>query len=66
MAAEAECRGLIVVPGPVFAVEGGLDGFLRVTWTNPLDQLDTAVHRLAQAWNAIDTTASPRPRLVVA
>ena len=33
--AEAERRGVIVAPGPVFAVEGGLDRFVRIPWTPP-------------------------------
>ena len=48
--AEAERRGVIVAPGPVFAVEGGLDGFLRVPWTRPVPELVRAVDGLAQAW----------------
>ncbi|MCW2792128.1 MAG: transcriptional regulator, GntR family, partial [Nocardioides sp.] len=51
--AEAERLGVIVAPGPVFAVEGGLDHFLRVPWTRPGDELDEAVRRLAAAWAVV-------------
>ncbi len=48
--AEAERQGVIIAPGPAFAVEGGLDRFVRIPWTRPPDELDDAVERLARAW----------------
>lgn len=66
LAAEAELRGVILAPGPVFAAEGGLDRYVRIPWTHPPDRLEMAVRRLATAWEAIDPARSPRPRLVVA
>ena len=53
VAAEAERRGLIVAPGPVFAAEGGLDRFVRIPWTRPADELVEGVRRLADAWSAV-------------
>jgi DNA-binding transcriptional MocR family regulator len=53
IAAEAERLGVIVAPGPVFAAEGGLDGFVRVPWTRPAEELTEAVRRLALAWEAV-------------
>ncbi len=53
VAAEAERLGLIVAPGPVFAAEGGLDQFVRIPWTRPVDELDEAVRRLAEAWSVV-------------
>lgn len=47
---EGERRGVVVAPGPVFAVEGGLDRFVRIPWTRPPDELEEAVRRLALAW----------------
>ena len=47
VAAEAERLGVIVAPGPVFAAEGGLDQFVRIPWTRPVDELEEAVRRLA-------------------
>jgi DNA-binding transcriptional MocR family regulator len=53
LAAEAERRGVIVAPGPVFAAEGGLDRFVRIPWTRPVGELTEAVDRLADAWTAV-------------
>jgi DNA-binding transcriptional MocR family regulator len=53
--AEAERRGVVVAPGPVFAVEGGLDRFVRIPWTASPDDLTEAVRRLAAAWEHVTT-----------
>lgn len=50
-AARAEQHGVIIAPGPAFAVEGGLDRFVRIPWTRPVAELDDAVGRLAAAWS---------------
>ncbi len=50
VALAAERRGVVVAPGPVFAVEGGLDRFVRLPWTRPVDELEEAVVHLAAAW----------------
>ena len=50
---EAERRGLIIAPGPVFAAEGGLDRFVRIPWTRPAGELTEGVRRLADAWSAV-------------
>lgn len=52
LAVEAEQRGVVVAPGPVFAVEGGLERFLRIPWTRPAEELEEAVVLLAAAWEA--------------
>ncbi|WP_028636204.1 MocR-like transcription factor YczR [Nocardioides sp. URHA0032] len=69
VAAEAEARGAIVAPGPVFAVEGGLDSFLRIPWGRPADELTAAVGRLAEAWSVVRERPSgrtPTGRVMVA
>ncbi|HEX2892978.1 MAG TPA: PLP-dependent aminotransferase family protein [Marmoricola sp.] len=43
-------RDVIVVPGPSFAPEGGLDRFLRIPYTAPAHVLEDAIGRLAVAW----------------
>jgi DNA-binding transcriptional MocR family regulator len=53
VAAEAERRGLIVAPGPVFAAEGGLDRFVRIPWTRSADELVEGVRRLTDAWSVV-------------
>ncbi len=71
---EAERRGVVVSPGSVFAVDGGLDSFVRVPFTRPADELRTAVARLAEAWSTVSARSStgiprggtPRTRVMVA
>ncbi len=61
VAAEAELRGVIVAPGPVFAPEGGLDTFVRVPWVRPPDEMREAVRRLAEAWAVVRDRPVTRP-----
>jgi DNA-binding transcriptional MocR family regulator len=58
---EAERRGVIIAPGPVFAPEGGLDRFVRIPWTRPVDELVEAVRRVAAAWAVVREQPSGRP-----
>ena len=58
---EAERRGVIVAPGPVFAAEGGLDRYVRIPWTRPPEELEEAVRRLAEAWAVVRSRPSRRP-----
>ena len=53
VADEADRLGVIVAPGPAFAVEGGLDRYVRIPWTRPGDVLEEAVRRLARAWGRV-------------
>lgn len=63
LADEAERRGVVVAPGPAFAVEGGLDRFVRIPWSRPPAELEEACRRLAAAWEAVrDRSATTRPR----
>ena len=59
---EAERLGVIVSPGPAFAAEGGLDRFVRIPWTRPVDELTDAVTRLAAAWDIVADRSSSAPR----
>jgi len=52
LSAEAELRDVAVSPGPAFALDGGLDSFVRIPYTRPEDELRTAVDRIAAAWHA--------------
>ncbi|MCB0896238.1 MAG: PLP-dependent aminotransferase family protein, partial [Nocardioidaceae bacterium] len=61
VAAEAELRGTIVAPGPVFAVEGGLDTFLRIPYVRSPDEMREAVRRLAAAWAVVRERPASRP-----
>ncbi len=53
LAAIAETRGVIVAPGPVFAVDGGLDRFIRVPWVRPADQMIAAARVLGESWDEV-------------
>jgi len=53
LAIEAERREVIVAPGPVFAVDGGLNRFVRIPWTRPVAELEEAVARLGEAWAVV-------------
>ncbi|KQV65934.1 GntR family transcriptional regulator [Nocardioides sp. Root122] len=57
---EASRHGVVVAPGPVFAVEGGLDRFVRIPWTASADQLVEAARRLAAAWGVVAAHGGPR------
>lgn len=60
LAAEAERRGVVVSPGPVFGVDGGFDSFVRVPYTRPAEDLRGAVERLAVAWGAVGDASAGR------
>jgi DNA-binding transcriptional MocR family regulator len=63
LTAEAELRDVAVSAGPAFALEGGLESFVRIPYTRPEDELRIAVDRLADAWDAVSSrpaTATPR------
>jgi DNA-binding transcriptional MocR family regulator len=68
LAVEAERRGVVVAPGPVFAVNGGLERFVRVPWTRPVEELETAASVLAEAWavarSSVSTPREDRVRVV--
>jgi DNA-binding transcriptional MocR family regulator len=49
---EAELRGVIISPGPVFAPQGGMASWVRIPWTRPAADLLLAVDRLVEAWTA--------------
>lgn len=51
LAHACERRGVVLSPGPVFAVEGGLDRYVRIPWTRPVTDLQEAVRRTSEAWD---------------
>jgi len=69
LAAEADTRGVVVAPGPVFASDGGFGSFVRIPYTRPPEELEEAVSRLAEAWAAVrggQAPREPRDRVLVA
>src|SRR5439155_2957610 len=49
LARAAASEGVRIVPGPVFGVDGSLDRFVRLPFTQPPDVLRDAVRRLVRA-----------------
>jgi DNA-binding transcriptional MocR family regulator len=69
LVAEAEARDVAISAGPAFALDGGLDTFVRIPYTRPEDDLRLAVDRLAAAWDAVTSGArgaARRTRVMVA
>ena len=60
----AEAEGLVLASGPQFAVEGGLERWLRLPFTHPPEVLVDAVDRLARAWESAAADRSARRRSV--
>ncbi len=60
LADEAERRGVVVAPGPVFAPEGGYAAHVRIPFTRPPAELASAVERLAEAWAHTEASAEQR------
>lgn len=52
LAASMERHGVFLAPGPVFSVEGGFDGWLRIPYSRNEEELVEAVRRIADAWPA--------------
>lgn len=50
LTAAAERDGVLLAAGPRFAVEGGLERFLRIPYTVPPELLRAAVDRIGTAW----------------
>ena len=46
LADAAAADGVAIIPGPVFSADGGLDRWIRLPFTRPPDELETAVTRL--------------------
>ncbi|MDR3662336.1 MAG: PLP-dependent aminotransferase family protein [Mycobacterium sp.] len=57
LSAAASRMGLVIPAGPRFGVDGTLERFIRVPYTQPEDRLREAIPVLAQAWRSITGTA---------
>ncbi|RAK56673.1 PLP-dependent aminotransferase family protein [Phenylobacterium deserti] len=61
LAAAAERHGVRITPGPRFGVDGTLERFVRLPYSQPPEVLDAAVEGLARAWAALGLGgAAPR------
>jgi hypothetical protein len=45
----------------MFGVDGGFDSFVRIPYTRPEGELRDAVHRLADAWQAVSVSTGHAP-----
>ncbi len=59
-------RGVQLVPGARFGVDGTLERFIRIPFSLPGDQLEEAVRRISLAWQEIDRSNAGLRQLVVA
>lgn len=50
LCADMERNGIHLAPGPVFSVEGGADGWLRIPYAKPEEELVRAVREVAKTW----------------
>ena len=68
LVAAAERQQVLLAPGPRFAVEGGLERFIRLPYTLAPEVLRDAVDRIASAWEQAQRqrTVSPRRAPLVA
>ena len=58
----AEREGLLLAAGPQFSVGPGLERRIRLPFTPPVEVLDTAVARLAVAWESACASSRPTRR----
>jgi DNA-binding transcriptional MocR family regulator len=66
LATTAPRFGVQVVPGARFGVDGTLERFVRLPFTQPEPALAEAVRRLAQTWHTLDPSAGSYAPLIVA
>jgi DNA-binding transcriptional MocR family regulator len=61
LAARAVAHGVRIAPGPRFGVDGGFEQRLRLPFTQPPERLTEAVHRLAEAEEALGSRSPAHP-----
>ena len=66
LALAAAQRGVQLVSGSRFGVNGTLERFLRLPFSLPADRLDEAVGRIADAWRGLDRARPTLRPLIVA
>lgn len=60
LAAAARELDLLISPGPQFALQHGLDSFVRLPYKDPAEVVSEAMRRLAQAWLTLQETPGRR------
>lgn len=49
----SQARGLALVAGPKFSVDGAFERYLRIPFTSPIAELDRGVQLLAETWTQL-------------
>ena len=65
LSAAASRMGLVIPAGPRFGVDGTLERFIRVPFTQPEDRLHESVTVLAQAWRNVTGAGTPDAHALV-
>jgi DNA-binding transcriptional MocR family regulator len=65
LSAAASRMGLVIPAGPRFGVDGTLERFIRVPFTQPEDRLRDSVAVLTQAWRSVTGVGAPDAHAVV-
>jgi DNA-binding transcriptional MocR family regulator len=66
LALAASQLGVQLVPGSRFGVDGTLERFVRLPFSEPAERLEEAVRRLSVAWAGLSRSGVPHRQLVVA
>jgi DNA-binding transcriptional MocR family regulator len=65
LSAAASRMGLVIPAGPRFGVDGTLERFIRVPFTQPEERLHDSVAVLAQAWRSVTGERTPDAHALV-
>jgi len=65
LSAAASRMGLVIPAGPRFGVDGTLERFIRVPFTQPDERLHQSVAVLAQAWRGVTGAGTPDAHALV-
>lgn len=65
LSAAASRMGLVIPAGPRFGVDGTLERFIRVPFTQPEERLHQSVAVLAQAWRRVTGAGTPDAHALV-
>ncbi|WP_285032400.1 PLP-dependent aminotransferase family protein [Mycolicibacterium sp. lyk4-40-TYG-92] len=65
LSAAASRMGLVIPGGPRFGVDGTLERFIRVPFTQPEERLHDSVAVLAQAWRSVTGAGTPDAQALI-
>ncbi len=58
-----EARGLALVAGPKFSIDGAFERHIRLPFTSPVAELERGVSMLAETWEQIAVLGTARPEI---